>query len=337
MEAYETQAAVTLLEWLLDQLVAIGGSDLLLSVGTPPRGRVDGALRTMRAEPLTDVEVDACVEALVGEEHRAQLAEHNTADFAFDWTGRARFRGNVFRQKGHWAVALRHLPAVIPAPEQLGVPPAVVALTEKSTGLVIVTGPTGSGKSTTIASLIERINQTRACHVITLEDPIEYVFTHKHAVVDQREVGTDTPDFHMALRSVLREDPDVVLVGEMRDLESISSALTIAETGHLVFATLHTNDTAQAVDRIIDAFGGDHQNQVRAQLSAALLAVVHQRLHPSPTGGRVAAFEVLIATDPVRNLIREAKTNQIHNVIRSSRAEGMVTLEESERQVLGLP
>ena len=335
MEAYQTQTAVTLIEWLLDRLVAMGGSDLILSVGTPPRGRVDGSLQPMRSEPLTDSELDTCVDALLGEDHRAQLDAHNSADFAFDWTGRARFRGNAFRQRGHLAVALRHLPAVVPSPEQLGVPAAVVALTERSTGLVILTGPTGSGKSTTIASLIERINQTRACHVITLEDPIEYVFTHKHAVVDQREIGTDTPDFHTALRSVLREDPDVVLVGEMRDLESISSALTIAETGHLVFATLHTNDAPQAVDRIIDAFGGDHQNQVRAQLSSALLAVVHQRLHARRGGGRVAAFEVLLATNPVRNLIREGKTNQIGNVIRSSKAEGMVTLEESERAVLG--
>lgn len=335
MEAYDAQPAVTLIEWLLDQLVAVGGSDLLISVGTPPRGRVDGTLRPMRQEPITDLEVDACVDALLDEEHRAQLSSHNSADFSFDWAHKARFRGNVFRQKGHWAVALRHLPVAIPTPEQLGVPPAVLSLTQKSTGLVILTGPTGSGKSTTIASLIERINQTRACHVITLEDPIEYVFEHRHAVIDQREVGVDTPDFHTALRSILREDPDVVLVGEMRDLESISSALTIAETGHLVFATLHTNDAAQAVDRIIDAFGGDHQNQVRAQLSAALLAVIHQRLHPRPDGGRVAAFEVLLATDPVRNLIREGKTNQLTNVIRASKAEGMVALEESERAVLG--
>jgi len=324
-----------LLDMLIGQLVAAGGSDLLLSFGTPPRGRIDGQLHALRPQPLDDAELVSCVEALLHDKHRAQLAQVQSADFSFDWEGRARFRGNVFGQRGHYSIALRHLSGQIPMPEQLGVPESVMRLTQHSQGLVIVTGPTGSGKSTTIASLIERINQTRACHIITIEDPIEYVFEHRQAVVDQREIGVDTPDFQVALRSILREDPDVVLVGEMRDLESIRSALTIAETGHLVFATLHTNDAPQAVDRIIDAFGGDHQAQVRAQLGAALLSVIHQRLHPRPGGGRVAVFEVLMATDPVRNLIREGKTNQLKNVIRAGRNDGMIALEDSEREVLG--
>jgi twitching motility protein PilT len=226
-------------------------------------------------------------------------------------------------------VALRLIPYDLPDLEFLGVPPVVRDFTTLPQGLVLVTGPTGSGKSTTLAALIDRINSTRPCHILTIEDPIEYVHRHKLAAVNQREVGTDTESFPRALRSALREDPDVLLVGEMRDLETIQTALTIAETGHLVFATLHTNDTAQALDRIVDVFPGDQQAQIRVQLANALTGIVYQRLLPRRDGGRVAAYEVLLATSAVRNLIREGKTRQLRNILSTGGREGMQTIEQS--------
>ncbi|HEX9969901.1 MAG TPA: PilT/PilU family type 4a pilus ATPase, partial [Acidimicrobiales bacterium] len=227
------------------------------------------------------------------------------------------------------ALSVRLIPFDIPSFEQLGLPAVAESLVNLQQGLVLVTGPTGAGKSTTLASMLDRINETRQCHILTIEDPIEYVHSHKRSAVNQREVGDDTDTFERALRSALREDPDVLLVGEMRDLESIQIALTIAETGHLVFATLHTNDTAQALDRIVDVFPGDRQDQIRVQLANTLAAVFHQRLLPVADGGRVAAFEVLVANHAIRNLIREGKSRQIRNMLVAGRHEGMQTLETS--------
>lgn len=312
---------------LLQAMIQYKGSDLLLSVGTPPRARIDGKLQPLRAEPMTPEEVDECLNACLTAERVAEFDQTRTLDFSFGWGGHSRFRGNAFFAKGHPSLALRFLSGVIPTAESLGMPQSIVNLTTHPHGLVLVTGPTGSGKSTTIAALLQKIIESYQKHIITLEDPIEYEFSHGQSVVNQREIGTDVPTFAEGLRSVLREDPDVVLVGEMRDLESIGMALTTAETGHLVFATLHTNDASQTVDRIIDVFPAGQQRQIRAQLAQALLAVVHQRLLPRREGGRVAAYEVLIANDPVRNLIREGKTNQIKNVIAQSAQEGMMTIE----------
>lgn len=316
-------------ENLLAALVQYGGSDLLVSVGTPPRIRIDGTLRVLREEPVTLEESSAYVRELLDDERVAVLQQYRSVDFAFTGVGGARFRGNVYYSKGAFSIALRHLPGAIPTPEALGLPPAIVRMAERRSGLILVTGPTGSGKSTTIASLLERINLTRACHIVTIEDPIEFRFHHKMAMVDQREIGWDALTFADGLRSVLREDPDVVLVGEMRDLDSTSSTITVAETGHLVFGTLHTNDAPTAVDRIIDVFPTEQQHQIRIQLAASLLGVVHQRLYPRPEGGRVAAFEVLVATETVRRMIREGKTEQLKAVMKTDVSEGMLTLDQS--------
>jgi twitching motility protein PilT len=250
-------------------------------------------------------------------------------DFSFSWRDLARVRGNAYSQRGFTAIALRVIPQRIPTPTELGLPPVLGDLARRHQGLILVTGPTGSGKSTTLASIINQINIERPCHILTIEDPIEYVYAHERATVSQREVGTDTHSFNDALRSALRSDPDVLLVGEMRDLESIQFALTIAETGHLVFSTLHTNDTSQAVSRVIDVFPAEQQTQVRTQLSAALTAIVYQRLLPRVGGGLVGAFEVLVANSAVRNLIKDAKTHQLRNSVVTGQRDGMMTLEQS--------
>jgi twitching motility protein PilT len=255
--------------------------------------------------------------------------EQLDVDFAFSWLDRARIRGSIFTQRGQTALALRVIPARIPTFEDLGLPEIANWVAGQPRGFVLVTGPTGSGKSTTLASIVDKINETRACHILTIEDPVEYVHNHKMSAVSQREVGLDSPSFDRALRSALREDPDVLLIGEMRDIDSIQIALTMAETGHLVFATLHTNDAPQAIDRIIDVFPAWRQEQTRVQLAASLNTVIAQRLIPRIGGGMVAAYEVLIATSPVRNLIREGRTNQLQNVMFTSAKDGMQTLENS--------
>src|SRR5262245_61037022 len=315
---------------LLGLLWEAGGTDLLLSVGLPPMLRVDGVLSPAPgAEVLKAYDTNALLaEVLTPEQAEVWDASHEY-DFSFSWRDDARVRGNAFTQRGLTAVALRMIPRAIPSPEDLGLPPVLRDLALRHQGLILMTGPTGSGKSTTLASLIGLINETRGCHIITIEDPIEYVHHHKVAVVNQREVGTDTANFPDALRSVLREDPDVLLVGEMRDLVSIRFALTVAETGHLVFATLHTNDTAQSIGRMIDVFPAEQQAQVRVQLAAALSAVVYQRLIPKVGGGMTAAYEVLVATPAVRNLIKEGKTHQLRNSLVTGAREGMITLEQS--------
>lgn len=320
---------------LLGGLWEAGGTDLLLTVGLPPMLRVDGTLAKVEGEAALELtDVDALLaEVLTTEQHAAWEARHEY-DFSFSWRDRARIRGNAFTQRGLSAVALRMIPREIPTPEDLGLPAVLRQLSLSHQGLILMTGPTGSGKSTTLASLVDLINSNRGCHIITVEDPIEYVHDHKLSAVNQREVGTDTNAFSDALRSVLREDPDVLLVGEMRDLESIGFALTVAETGHLVFATLHTNDTAQSLGRMIDVFPAEQQAQIRVQLAAALSCVVYQRLIPRIGGGMVAAYEVLVATPAVRNLIKEGKTHQLRNSVVTGHRDGMVSLEQSLSQLI---
>jgi twitching motility protein PilT len=312
-----------------------GGSDLLLAGGSPPRIRVDGRLRPVEGgEELTGTEIDAIARTLMDPAQITIFEEMQDVDFSFSWHDKARLRANAFTQMGETALAVRMIPTHIPSFEELGLPPAAEFVAKLPRGLVLVTGPTGSGKSTTLASIIDRINETRAQHILTIEDPVEYVHTHKLSAVTQREIGIDSPSFDRALRSALREDPDVLLMGEMRDIESIQIALTMAETGHLVFATLHTNDAAQAVDRIIDVFPAWRHDQIRVQLSASLGAIIAQRLLPKIGGGRVAAFEVLIANHPVRNLIREGKSNQLLNVMTTNQSEGMRIMETSLAELI---
>ena len=314
---------------LLEQLWESKGTDLLLTAGVRPSVRVDGDLGPIDgSEPLTPADTERILAELLTDEQRQVFAGGREVDFSFTWRGVARLRGNAFLATGNVGLALRLIPHTIPSFEELGLPDVLDRFASLRQGLVLVTGPTGAGKSTTLAAMIDRINQTRACHIITIEDPVEYVYEHKRSVVNQREVGTDTESFPHAMRSALREDPDVLLVGEMRDLESISFALTIAETGHLVFATLHTNDTAQALDRIVDVFPADRQSQIRVQLANALTGIVYQRLLPRVEGGLVAAYEVLVANSAVRNLVKEGKTNQLRNIVSTHSGEGMQTLEK---------
>lgn len=304
-------------------------TDLILSVGSPPLLRVDGTLRPLEGPSLTESDTERLVHAVLGRRLTERFQRDKEADFSFSWAGKARLRGNAFMQRGTVALALRAIPFAIPSLEELGLPAIVHEWCRKPRGFVLVTGATGSGKSTSLAAMIDRINATRALHILTVEDPIEYLHVAKMAAVHQREVGTDTDSFPNALRAALREDPDVVLVGEMRDTASISAALTIAETGHLVFATLHTNDTAQTLDRIVDVFPAEQQPQVRLQLAHTLLGILNQQLVPKIGGGRVAAFEVLVGTGAVRNLIREGKTRQLRNLVATGQRDGMQTLEAS--------
>ena len=315
---------------LLEQLWDSKGTDLLVSPGVSPMVRVDGDLGRLEGYgPLSPQDTEAVLDQLLTQPQREQFATGDEVDFSFTWRKQARLRGNAFRTKGEVAIALRLIPHQIPTFDDLGLPQVFERFARLRQGLILVTGPTGAGKSTTLASVIDRINAERACHIITIEDPIEYVYENRKAVVHQREVGDDTASFPKALRSALREDPDVLLVGEMRDLESISFALTLAETGHLVFATLHTNDTAQALDRIVDVFPSDRQAQIRVQLANALTGIVYQRLVPRVGGGLVAAYEVLVANSAVRNLVKDGKTNQLRNVVSTHQADGMQTLERS--------
>jgi twitching motility protein PilT len=278
---------------------------------------------------LTGPQIDEIAHPLLTPGQIEIFKEMLDVDFAFSWSDRARIRGSIFTQRGQTALALRVIPARIPTFDDLGLPPAATWVSQQPRGFVLVTGPTGSGKSTTLAAIVDKINETRAAHILTIEDPVEYVHNHKMSAVSQREVGLDSPSFDRALRSALREDPDVLLIGEMRDIDSIQIALTMAETGHLVFATLHTNDAPQAIDRIIDVFPAWRQEQTKVQLASSLSAIIAQRLIPKIGGGMVAAYEVLIATSPVRNLIREGRSNQLANVMFTNTKEMMMTLEGS--------
>lgn len=315
---------------ILIRSVECRASDIHLSVGRAPNYRIDGVLHTEGEERLMPNDIKNLITPLLDERHAEELEKTGQTDFAHAISGVGRFRVNVFKQRGTLACVMRTLPFEIPEPEKLGIPPEVVAVTEKKRGLVLVTGPTGSGKSTTLASLIQVINRTRADHIITLEDPIEYLHRHDKSIVNQREIGSDTENYAKALRAALREDPDVILVGEMRDLETISTAITAAETGHLVLSTLHTIGADKTIDRIIDVFPPDQQQQVRIQLAAVLECVVSQQLLKRSDGnGRVAALEVLFANNAVRNLIREGKTFQIASIIQTSKRLGMQMMDDA--------
>lgn len=315
---------------LLEYVIKQDASDLHLTVGAPPIVRIDGSLKPVpNTHPLTAKEVEALTFSVMDDVQKNILLKDLEVDFSFAFGDLARFRANAYHQKGNMGLALRLIPAKIRTLDDLGMPKTVANFTEFSRGLVLVTGPTGSGKSTTLAAMIDKINQEKSVHIITIEDPIEYTHGNKKSVIEQREVHYDTRSFSAALRSVLREDPDVVLIGEMRDLETIASAVTIAETGHLVLATLHTNNAAQSIDRMIDVFPPHQQQQIRTQLSNILQAIVSQRLVPAIGGGRIAAAEIMVANAAVRNIVREGKTHQLEAVIQTGAEEGMQTMDRT--------
>jgi twitching motility protein PilT len=323
-------AAQPRIEILLEEVIKKKASDLHLQVGLPPMLRVDGSLVAVSgAEALNEEAVEALVFAILDDDQKQILLKDKEFDFSFAFGDLGRFRVNAFHERGNLAAALRLIPNEILTIEQLGLPNTVNKFADYPRGLVLVTGPTGSGKSTTLAALIHKINSERPCHIITIEDPIEFTHTSRKAVIVQREVHYDTYSFSASLRSALRQDPDVVLIGEMRDLETIASAITIAETGHLVFATLHTNSAAQSIDRMIDVFPPHQQPQIRSQLSNILMAICSQRLVPSIGGGRIAAAEILTATPAVRNIIREGKTHQLDAVIQTGAEFGMQSMDKT--------
>lgn len=323
------------IQQLLKYVVEKKASDLHLVVGSPSIVRIDGVIMSVGGEkPLTNNEVEQLVSGVMSVEQRQVLSVNKELDFSFSLGEHARFRANVYHQKGTMAGSFRFIPVDVPTIDELGLPKIIRSLATLKQGFVLVTGPTGQGKSTTQAAMIDEINKTRAVHVVTIEDPIEYVYTPVKALISQREVHGDTHSWEIALRSVLREDPDVVLIGEMRDFETIAAALTIAETGHLVLATLHTNSASQTVDRIVDVFPENQQPQVRQQLSASLEAVFSQRLVPMISGGRVVASEVMLGTSAVRTAIREGRTHTVDNIIMTSADYGMFTLEASLAQLV---
>ncbi len=318
------------IQQLLELTIVRNASDLHLVVDFPPIIRVNGELLDVPGEEIiTPSALDGFISQLLNKIQKETFQNSFELDFSFEFEGKGRFRGNLYFQKGYAAMALRHIPIKIRAIEELGMPKVIGKLSELKQGFVLVTGPTGHGKSTTIAALIDKINQTRSAHIVTIEDPIEYVYPKGKSLISQREILSDTKSWNNALRSVLREDPDVVLVGEMRDLETIGSAMTIAETGHLVFATLHTNSASQSVDRIIDVFPQNQQPQIRLQLAATLEAIISQRLIPTLSPGRTPAVEILFTNAASRNIIRENKTYLIDNLIQTSAELGMISLESS--------
>jgi twitching motility protein PilT len=318
------------LQQLLKAMVEKGASDLHLTTGSAPQLRIDGDLVPLRTNPLTPVEAKQLCYSVLTDSQKLRFEEDQELDFSFGVRGLARFRGNLFLQRGAVGGAFRTIPFNIRSFEDLGLPHVVEELCNKPRGLVLVTGPTGSGKSTTLAAMIDKINTERHEHIVTIEDPIEYLHAHKNCLVNQREVGTDTNSFKRALKHILRQDPDVVLIGEMRDLETIEAALVTAETGHLVFATLHTNSAAQTINRIIDVFPPNQQSQIRAQLSFVLEGVIAQGLIPRADGrGRVPAMEIMIPNAAIRNLIREDKIHQIYSSMQVGQGKsGMQTLNQ---------
>jgi len=305
-------------------------SDLHLAVGRRPTLRIDGVLIGIQKEAVLTPEVmEGLIDALLIPEQRERFFANKQIDFAYSYEDKARFRVNVYFQRGYMAAALRLIPAQIKTIEELNLPTILHDLARLSQGFVLVVGPAGHGKSTTLAALLDEINHQRTDHIITVEDPIEYIFVQDRCIISQREVNNDTLSFHDALRTLLRQDPDVVMIGEMRDRESIATAMTAAETGHLVFSTLHTNSASQTIDRIIDNFPADQQGQVVSQLAATLVAIVSARLVPRINGGRIPAVEIMLVNSAIRNLIRERKTYQIDLVIETSVQEGMLTLNRS--------
>ncbi len=327
-----------IIEDLMEEVIERKGSDLHISAGLPPYIRISGRLTPTDRDPLTPEECQRLIFSMLNNNQRKTLEQNWELDCSYGVKGLARFRVNVYKDRGTYAACLRALASKIPDMDDLGLPPIVRELTEKPRGLILVTGPTGSGKSTTLAAMIQTINKTRAEHILTIEDPIEFVYESVKSVIHQRQVGEDTKSFANALKAALREDPDVILVGEMRDLETIQLAVSAAETGHLVFATLHTSSAAQTVDRIVDVFPPSQQAQVRVQLSNSLVAVLSQTLvprhNPQPGQfGRVMAQEIMVVTPAISNLIREGKTAQIYGMIQTGGKESMQTLESALAQL----
>ena len=324
------------LRQLLEDMISKRASDLHITAGVPPEFRVDGVLvPAAEYDVLTPETASSLAYSVMSDEQRKRFETTRELDFSFGIKGMARFRANVFLQRGVVSMAVRQIPYEILAMEKLGLPPIVKEFTNRHRGLVLVTGPTGSGKSTTLASMIDRINGSRQCHIMTIEDPIEYVHHHKKSIVNQREVGSDTDSFAAALKYVLRQDPDIILVGEMRDLETISAAITIAETGHLVLATLHTNSAYEAVNRIVDAFPTDQRRQIFTQLAFTLEGVLTQALLPRSKGqGRIMLSEVLVCTPAIKAVIREGKTHQIYSLMQAGQKFGMQTMNQSLLQAV---
>ncbi len=313
---------------LLQLVVDEGASDLHIEVGAPPVVRMNGELTPLETDHLTPEDTERMVKSIASDSQMQQLQEGGTSDFGFGFGDQARFRVSIFKQKGHLGTVLRQIPKTLLTMEQIGLPNSIKDMLYRPRGLVLVTGPTGSGKSTTLASMLDIINQERACHIITVEDPIEFYHEHKRSIVIQREIGSDTTSFAEALRRALRQDPDVILVGEMRDLETMEAAVSAAETGHLVFATLHTTGAARTVDRIVDAFPTSQQSQIRTQLASSLISVISQVLLPrEDKPGRVAAFEIMVSTPSIQALIRDNKTFRITSELQTGAKYGMNTLD----------
>jgi twitching motility protein PilT len=331
---YRMAKIVDPIDLLLHQVVSKGSSDLHLSASHQPLVRIDGELIPLESSAIPSAKaLYAWIEGLLNEERFERFEELGDVDFSFEIDGGHRFRGSAYRERGNFTVALRYLRDEIPNFDQIDLPLKPRNWINNQTGLVIVTGPTGSGKSTTIASMVNAAHQSRNLHIVTIEDPIEYVLPPGRGIVRHREIGVDTPTFPRAVRAALREDVDILVIGEMRDQETISAAITVAETGHLVFATLHTSGAAQAVDRIVDAFDAAEQPLVRSRLSSCLIGVIYQRLIRTQPSGRIGAFEVLVSNYGVRNLIREGKTHQIPNLMTTNKADGMQTMEMALKEL----
>ncbi len=315
---------------LLDTVVKEGGSDVHIFAGGPPMLRVSGALIPVAKHPvLTNEETEAMLKSIVPEDRWSSFRENQTIDLSYAHKADARFRVNGYRAQGATSLALRLIPHAIQTFAELNLPSVLEVFTQREQGFFLCVGPVGQGKSTTLATMIDRINESRTEHILTIEDPVEYLFTQKKSLIHQREVHIDTPDFHTALQSAFREDVDVIMVGEMRDYETISSAVTAAETGHLVFSTLHTNNAAQTIDRIIDMFPAEQQSQVRVQLAGSLIGIFSQRLIPRVSGGLIPAYELLINNNAVSTLIRDARTHEISAVIQTSSQEGMIDMDRA--------
>lgn len=321
----QTQSGV---KKFLNYAIKKGASDIHIKVGVPPIVRIDGRLKSVENEnSLNSEECESYIKNLLNQEQYKRFQTKRELDFSFSFDD-TRFRTNIYYERNNINASLRLIPSQIKTFNELGLPPILEKFTLTSQGLVIVTGPTGHGKSTTLAAMIDYINTHRSVHIITIEDPIEYTFEHKKGIISQREVGTDTRSFSSALRSSFREDPDVIMVGEMRDLETIDSALTLAETGHLVLTTLHTNSASLTADRIIDVFPPHQQTQIRSQLASVIVGVISQRLIPKVSGGRIVACEIMVANNAVKSIIRDGKTHQLNNTIQTSASEGMISLDK---------
>jgi twitching motility protein PilT len=332
MSALETAPEAVSLSELLKKLIELGGSDLHLTTNTPPQVRVDGHLRPIESiRALTSADTKSLAYSVLTDAQKHRFEENLELDFSFGVRGLSRFRANLFNQRGAVGAVFRAIPYEIKSFEALGLPPVVSQICDRPRGLVLVTGPTGSGKSTTLAAMLDKVNRERHEHIVTIEDPIEFLHSHKNCIVNQREVGADTKGFAEALRTALRQDPDVVLVGEMRDLETIESALRIAETGHLTFATLHTNSAASTINRVIDVFPAEQQSQIRAQLSMVLEGILCQSLLPRADGrGRAMGLEILVPNPAIRNLIREDKVHQIYSMMQTGQDKyGMQTFNQA--------